>query len=254
MDKCIEKKSWIAYGKHGPRQISAMIYSLLWLIAMCGAATSYFTSIDSSIKLSATDSIGHSVVLFVAWIYSIPSFFLVGAIYFDLKRIDHAPVAAGVDYPDWINSSLEWILRLLIMISLLVLVGKIYPNFLKDMGGLAFFYIGNVCVFILLIIWNVCAAMYRIQANKVKGVKKWDKVVTRIVLFVLAYTFPALYWYIIVREGDPSSGWVLFSFSVFYFIIVFTCIWMRFEGAFKRSLLWGKAFYLRVIQLVKVNV
>jgi len=145
-----------------------------------------------------------------------------------MKRIEHEPHEAGKDYPNWIHTPIEWILRVLIIIVLLLLVGKIYPNhfqqFFKEVPEvpkgqgveLKLYHVGSLIAFFLLIIWNILAAKYRRRYNKTMGNPIKDEVQQRIKYFILACIMPLAYWLIIVISGDHSNCIALSIFVGLY--------------------------------------
>ena len=239
-----------------------LIYVLLWLLALGNLLIAFFDLYNKKEEFIRQNS----------WLLS---FFTIATIvqqfllYLDLHAIDAHPEKAASNYPDWVGSGTEWLLRFLIIFSLLFGVGKIgsslRPYFdsvnvnpifnllfgsTSDKSSYELFLVWCPVVFSLLVIWNICALSHCLP-KKTLGLSSN----LRIILFTILSFLALIYSLLLIQETMEESTQLLLqdiSRDVYYvaFFILAVAWTAREFGCSKMDNLINVAMALLILEIL----
>ena len=203
---------------------SSGMYKLLWGVGLGGAIASY-------VELKVETQLGARLGDLIAFVFATATIAQQWTVYSDIHSIEESPHLAARDYPVWLNTRLEWTMRVGIIFFLLFGVGKIADGFspLLERVPCQFlteskacetlkvtvieflrpqdpatnfsrnlFVTGTVFVFVLLALWNIFALGFRYgnwKSTLPPEEKAHEIVVTaRILWFSVLSVVCAVFW------------------------------------------------------------
>lgn len=206
--KLVNKSFWIARCEKG---VFTRVYLFLWILGALGAILSYVELVqkDSGLLLAG----GNFGVMWVV-LFGVSSLFYQYLVYLDMDKLEHHDSSVQDEYRNWVNTRLERIIRLCIVVFLLTGVGElghpiieIAKAFPKELGGefheqldvivrYKWFVWSATFVYVSLMLWNILAIFFRTPLENPTP-EVWIEnvlVFIRILLFVLSAFFCSLFW------------------------------------------------------------
>lgn len=244
--------------KQKPRKVILSVYSLLWMGSILVQAASYLA------VFAFMGEKPHWTSVIAVPLFALSTLIVFFYVYHDLEHLDEEPAEIEKLYVNWINTKIEWIFRLLIIVALFVGTGKIsFLSYESELGprlvdstvsllkndetfsdnlskietpsekskeAFAWAASMNIVICSLLIAWNIGAILRRSRIQKSDELPvATDKAsnVVRLWLFTVMLALAWVYWIVLTTQLDSINNWSTLLVALYVFVFLFFWLFRR---------------------------